>query len=304
MKAGVSQVEPNLFLVNLPVPIRGFEAFVGCWVMTEPVCVLLDVGPAVSVPALLEALKQLGVERPDYILLTHIHIDHAGGIGQVSAVFSDCPVVCHPAAVSHLADPGRLWQGSLKVLGDMAIKYGPIEPVDKGRILAADAMDDPGILALDTPGHSPHHCSFVIGDVLFAGETGGVCLELDDGTDYLRPATPPRFFFDTQLASLEKIIAAEARTVCYGHFGARSKQSGLLRRHRDQLHFWRQSLASILDEGDQPPAALTGRCLEFLLASDPLLAGFASLPEDIQAREKIFLTNSIKGFLGYLRKEP
>ncbi len=297
----MNQVAPDLFLVELPVPIEGFEHFVASWILTGPVAVVVDPGPAVTVPALLEALDRIGMDRPDYILLTHIHIDHAGGIGQVAKAFAGTPVICHQAAAGHLADPRRLWHGSLKVLGDMARKYGPIDPVSKGQIIAADTFDDPRIQVLDTPGHSPHHCSFVIGDILFAGETGGVCLSLEDGSDYLRPATPPRFFFDTQLASLEKLIAAKAQTICYGHFGARGKDSGLLHKHRDQLHFWRQSLSKLLarSSGNQPE--FIGHCLEVLLADDPLLAGFSSLAGDVQAREKTFLTNSVKGFLGYLQ---
>jgi len=301
VKARVHKVTPDLFLVELPVPIAGFEHFVASWVLTGPPAVVVDPGPAVTAPALLEALEQLGMDRPDYILLTHIHIDHAGGIGQVAEAFAETPVVCHQAAVAHLADPSRLWQGSLKVLGETARRYGPIEPVAKERILSAGDLDVSGIRVLDTPGHSPHHCSFVIGDILFAGETGGVCLSLDDGADYLRPATPPRFFFDTQLASLEKLMKAPARILCYGHFGARDRDSGLLERHRDQLRFWRQKLASILEPEPRPRSGLPDRCLEALLAADPLLAGFSRLPEDVQAREKTFLTNSIKGFIGYLQ---
>ncbi len=301
MQASITQVAPHLFLVELPVPIDGFEHFVASWVLTAPVCVVVDVGPAVTIPALVEALEQLGVTGPDYILLTHIHIDHAGGIGQFAKTFPQTPIVCHKAARSHLADPGRLWEGSLKVLGEMARKYGRIEAVHTGQILVADDLRSPEIKALNTPGHSPHHCSFVIGDILFAGETGGVCLELDDGSDYLRPATPPRFFFDTQLASLDRIIAAEAHIICYGHFGVRYKDQGLLQKHRGQLHLWRRTLSSVLSDGGIDNPGFHRYCLDKLLAADSLLHGYSSLPAAVKAREDTFLTNSIKGFLGYLQ---
>jgi len=302
VKARSQQVEPGLFLVELPVPIRGFDGFVASWAMTGKVTVVVDPGPAVPIPALLEALGQLGIGRPDYILLTHIHIDHAGGIGQVAEAFAETPVVCHPAAVAHLEDPTRLWQGSLKVLGDMARQYGPIAPVPGKQIRAAGNLDDSRIQVLDTPGHSPHHCSFLIDDVLFAGETGGVCLSLQDGTDYLRPATPPCFFFDTQLTSLDRLKEVPARTLCYGHFGARAKDSGLLLKHRDQLHLWRRTLAAVIEQEDVGQPDFEQRCLEAVLAADPLLKGFGSLTEDVQSREKTFLVNSIRGYLGYLKE--
>ena len=112
---------------------------------------------------LLEALRDLGVRHLDYILLTHVHLDHSGAIGDIARAFPDTPIVCHPKAAEHLIDPQRLWEGTLKTLGDVAQSYGPVTPVPCTRVLTADRLDVPEILPVATPGHAPHHTSYLIG---------------------------------------------------------------------------------------------------------------------------------------------
>jgi glyoxylase-like metal-dependent hydrolase (beta-lactamase superfamily II) len=289
-----------VYRVSLPVPIDGFDDFIGAWVhATDPVCVV-DAGPAVSSGALLSALDQLGICRLDFILLTHIHIDHAGGVRALSDAFPETPVVCHPKGIAHLVDPQRLWQGSLKTLGRVARAYGPIEPLPQQRLFAADRLAVHGLTAVATPGHAAHHFSYRIRDVLFAGEAAGNCLPLADGGSYLRPATPPRFFLETHLQSLDRLIALKPDRVCYGHVGMRTDGEKLFAAHRDQLVRWEAMIRPFFDARAENKAAAMAACRDYLLENDPLLAGFASLPEAVQERERGFMINSIKGYFGYL----
>ena len=146
-----------VYRISLPVPIDGFDDFISAWVhAAAPVCVV-DAGPAVGSSALLSALKILGVRRLDFILLTHIHIDHAGGVRALSDAFPETPVICHPRAIDHLVDPQRLWRGSLNTLGRVARAYGPIEPLPRQRLFAADRLAADGLTAVPTPGHAAHH---------------------------------------------------------------------------------------------------------------------------------------------------
>lgn len=300
-KAIVQEVKKNLFLVQLPVPIPGFEGFVTSWVHTADPVAVIDTGPASTVPALLEALKVIGVDRMDYILLTHIHIDHAGGVGGVAKAFPETPVVCHPKAVPHLIDPERLWQGSLQTLGDTARAYGPIAPVAAGQVLASDQFKIPLVDCVNTPGHAAHHISFAVGDLLFAGEAGGVCLPMDSSSLYLRPATPPRFFMETHLESLDQMLALTPRYICYGHVGMRDDAAQLLQSHREQLLRWKEWILPFhrgATDSESTSAMLA--CREYLISEDPLLAGFAELSPAVQARENKFILNSIRGFWGDL----
>jgi glyoxylase-like metal-dependent hydrolase (beta-lactamase superfamily II) len=300
-RARIRQYQEDLFLVSLPVDIPGFDGFIGTWLCAGHPRILVDPGPSVTVPALLAALAELGFGSPDLILLTHIHIDHSGGIGDLAAAFPQATVVCHPRAVAHLIDPQRLWQGSLDTLGDIARSYGPIRPLAAGQVLSSEQLDTPDIQCIDTPGHAAHHLSFMLDDLLFAGEVGGVHLPMDEVQVYLRPATPPRFFLETSLESIDRVLDRAPRRICYGHIGLRLDAPEMLNAHRDQLLRWRRMIRPFFDDVEGAGDLQTMQaCSQYLLDNDPLLAGFIHLPPDVQQRERTFMLNSIKGYWGYL----
>lgn len=296
----IHRLVPRLYQIVLTPPIRGFENFIAAWLVKGTDAVyLVDVGPAVTLNQLTDALGKLGVDRLDYICLTHIHIDHAGAIGHLSRQFADTPVICHPKGAPHIVDPERLWQGTVKTLGETARIYGRMLPVDASRIATESDLAAAPFELLDTPGHSPHHYAFAAADCLFAGEAGGVCLPLGSGEPYLRPATPPRFFLETSLASIDRIMAAAPQTICYGHFGLQDDGPRMLARHRDQLLFWEKVLGAAMSEGNARSKDDYEGLVDLMLRKDPNLKGFGQLTPDVQERERGFLLNSVKGFAGY-----
>jgi glyoxylase-like metal-dependent hydrolase (beta-lactamase superfamily II) len=299
--ATVHHVAPHLFLIVLTPPISGFQDFIGAWLVAGPDAVyLVDVGPAVTADPLIEAIGSLGVDRLDYICLTHIHIDHAGAIGHLARRFAGTPVVCHPKGAPHIVDPERLWQGTLKTLGETGRAYGPMLPVDPSWIVTEPQLASAPFQLIDTPGHSAHHYAIAADGCLFAGEAGGVCLPLPSGDIYLRPATPPRFFLETSLSSIDRLMATRPEALCYGHVGMRKDGMNMLVRHREQLLFWERTLAVEVAGMDENSADVANRWVDLLLAKDPLLHGFSQLPPEVQVRERGFLRNSVKGFAGYL----
>ena len=291
---------PGLYLIPLPQPITGFDAFISAWLITEPHRILIDVGPSGTAPLLIEAIRRLGVTSLDAILLTHIHIDHGGGVGEVAAAFPDAPVVCHSKAIAHLADPTRLWDGSRKTLPDIAHIYGPIAPVPTERLVSVDDFHDLGVRAVPTPGHASHHVSYFQDGRLFAGEAGGVHQALAGDRFWLRPATPPRFFMETHLASVDRLLALDSDVLCYGHFGMSNRPGAMLREHRKQLERWLVEISSIAASVGASGEDLVKLCLDHLLSKDPLLAGWEALTPDARQRETGFLSNSIRGFIGYI----
>jgi glyoxylase-like metal-dependent hydrolase (beta-lactamase superfamily II) len=294
------QLADDLFLIPLTPPITGFNNFISAWLYRGKITCLIDVGPSSTAPDLLRALQELKIDQLDYILLTHIHLDHAGAIGEIAVAFPQTPIVCHPAGISHLVEPSRLWQGTKKVLGSMALDYGPIKPVAKNRLWDSNRFHNELITPIFTPGHAAHHVSFQTEKYLFAGETGGVHIPLPENRFYLRPATPPKFFLETALQSVDALIACRGKAICYGHFGIQKDAVKMLKIHRNQLLLWEGVIKDEMDRHGNRAEDHVAASLERLLKEDPLMATFDQLPADIQEREIYFLQNSISGYLGWL----
>src|SRR5690606_16752620 len=139
--------------IDLDQPsLEGFRQFISAWLVRgEKGTFLVDPGPLSTIPRLLADLGRLGVKRLDYVLLTHIHIDHAGGAGALLAAYPGARVICHPEGSGHLVNPERLWQGSRKVLGPLAEAYGEIVPVPEQRLGVAEEIDAIGVRVFPTP---------------------------------------------------------------------------------------------------------------------------------------------------------
>ncbi|MFO8084595.1 MAG: MBL fold metallo-hydrolase [Desulfobacterales bacterium] len=293
----IEQVAENLFLITLNPEMRGFENFIGVWLYKGKINFIVDVGPSATAPGLIKALESMGIAELDYILLTHVHIDHAGGIGEVAAFFDQTPIVCHQAGIRHLVKPARLWEASVKTLGPVAQAYGPMKGVDEKRFVDAESFRSEMIASILTPGHSPHHVSFLTGPFLFAGEAGGVSLSVSPDHHYLRPATPPKFFLETNVKSIEAMIDREPEMICYSHFGIKDDAAGMLLKHKKQIYQWENIIRDELESS--PKKNCIPDCLNLLLQHDKNLAGFFAMAQPTQERECGFLINSIRGFIGY-----
>jgi glyoxylase-like metal-dependent hydrolase (beta-lactamase superfamily II) len=287
--------------------LEGFRNFISAWIYADAnSAFVVDPGPLTTIPVLLDELHRLGVRRLDYILLTHIHIDHAGGTGELLRHFPEAMVVCHPAGIRHMCEPKALWEGSLKVLGHVARAYGEIIPVPAESITSASRLEDIHVDVIQTPGHAAHHLSFMFDDLLIAGEVAGVCCNTPQGI-YMRPATPPRFDLDIALTSLDKVMQRRPQHMIFAHSTMQSDAMSLLEAARKQLYVWvggvaRQFLecrwAGKADASQEEE--LRQSMYTWLLRNDPLFAPIESMPEDIHAREMYFFGNSIKGMSEYV----
>ena len=292
----------NLYLIDLDQSLEGFRNFISSWVYRRgDVTILVDPGPRSTIPVLVDALKQAGVDQLDYIFLTHIHIDHAGGAGLLLEHYPDARVICHPKGIRHMVDPAKLWEGSRKVLGRVAEVYGEIAPIPEENISYKELVriGDATVQVYETPGHAPHHLCYHIGDILFAGEVAGVYYPLEQGM-YIRLATPPPFIYEVFRGSIDKMAALKNVThLCFGHYGYCGDVKNVFDTARDQLDNW-------LATGEKHYKAGTEhfeeRVFEEVLKTDRGLKYFYALPEDIQAREKNFCFNSFRGIRAYLEK--
>lgn len=291
----IHSITPILSLLSLQPPIPGYKRFIGAYLFSGEKNAIIDVGPTAAIPNLLSALTEAGIspKEIDYIVLTHIHIDHAGGVGTAIKELSNAKVLAHSRARSHLLDPTMLWKGSLKTLGDLALKYGPIEAVPEDRIVVATdqmKLDLGHGLALEihlTPGHAAHHLSIFdrASGVLIAGEAAGVCI---DGM--VRLATPPPFRLQETLSSIDKLIALEPQRLCYGHFGCYDNGLERLKLYREKLLAWYETVNSAAKAGKNPEDILL-----LLREEDESLSYLDGLDRDEYNREFALLINTIKG---------
>ncbi len=289
-------------LIELPQSIPGWEKFVGSWVIQGTPTIVVDVGPRASIDSLITQLEQKGIRQVDFVWLTHIHIDHAGGLSPFLNRFPEAKAVVPVKGLPHLIDPTRLWEGSLATLSEKAIAYGPIDPVPAQRLIPHDAFSLDGLTILETPGHAPFHLSFSFHDFLFCGESTGVFLSFGDKI-YLRPPTPPRFFFEQTVASVDKMLALPDQAIYFGHVGSYESSQKILSLYRQQLSRWKEIISEVLRS--VPEDELVKQATEMLLEKDPMLACFSQMDDLSQQRERYFMANSIAGFVGYLKsKEP
>ena len=115
----------------------------------------------------------------------------------------------------------------------------------------------------------------------------------------MRPATPPRFFMDVYIESLEKLITLNPKTICYSHFGYKTDAVKRLKQHKEQLFFWKKIIQQEVEKAGNEN--IVEDCIQSLLKHDPLMAAFSEMTHNIQKREYGFLQNSVNGFLGYLK---
>jgi glyoxylase-like metal-dependent hydrolase (beta-lactamase superfamily II) len=283
-------------LIEIKQNLPGFNQFIGSWFYRGDINFVVDVGPANSVFRLIEALTEMKVETIDYVFLTHIHIDHAGGLARFLAHFPMAKVICHEKGIKHLVDPKKLWEGSARVLGETSELYGRLSPVEEKYFISQNDILDKDIVVIETPGHASHHLSYIYNGYLFVGEAGGNYLNVR-GKDYLRPATPPRFHLTSFLSSIEKLAQFEDMQICYAHFGKADSSHEMLKRNRDQILDWEKIIRRELSSDAND---LIDRCVKRLISEDPELNAFRHLESNIQKRETFFIQNSIKGYLQYL----
>ncbi len=261
---------------------------------------LVDCGVGAGAPDLVGRLRaRLGPRPLDYILLTHIHLDHAGGLAEVLAAWPGAKAVVHRHGRPHLVRPARLWASTLEVVGEAAARiYGRPAPLEAGRLISHLEADLKGVEFIETPGHAEHHLSFRLGEALFVGEAGG-CPYFMDGQWYSRPATPPRNFFNLAIGSLDRLRQEPDGPAYTAHAPEAVPLRQLLRRCRDQMYLWDELLrrpASGRGPGEGREEQLE-RLADLILDQDPDYRPMAARsPEELET-QRFFLKNNILGFL-------
>jgi glyoxylase-like metal-dependent hydrolase (beta-lactamase superfamily II) len=231
----------------LDTRMSGYEGITSAYLVRSARPCLVETGTATSAEVVRAGLGRLGVGPDDLatIVVTHIHLDHAGGVGTLARMFPTADVVVHERGARHLVDPERLMASARRVFGNVLDDvFGLLEPTDASRVVAlgdVGSIDLGGGRALEAfhaPGHAQHHVGLVdsgTGD-LYVGDAAGVYIP---ETHDLRPSTPPPDFdLDLALASLGRFRAAAPSRLLFSHFGPVADVAGSLERAEEELRLW------------------------------------------------------------------
>ncbi len=226
----VTEVTENIYLID--DQLYSIPKFGSVYFLDEDKKALVDTGPATSSEVVLEGIRQIGCkpEDIDYLIITHIHLDHGGGAGTLLQSMPKAQILVHNRAVRHVINPKVLISSVIEAQGEEAmVRNGEVIPVDDHRVTPAHdgdtiALSDGQLLTLlDTPGHAPHELCIheSRNNGIFVGDAVANHVA---GMDISVPVTPPPSFdLEQYIDSLNKLLELNAGRLYFAHFGARDK---------------------------------------------------------------------------------
>jgi glyoxylase-like metal-dependent hydrolase (beta-lactamase superfamily II) len=292
------------YLYQIDVETAGIKNFIASYILKGKQVAMVETGPTSSVPNLLFCLKELNVKLEDvvYVAVSHIHLDHGGGVGRLFKYLPKAKVIVHPRGAPHLANPEKLWQQSREVMGSIAEMYGKPEPVPEERIIAAtdgltfDIGNGVSLKVVETLGHASHHLSYYepLSEGIFPGDAAGIYL---NEIDVIVPTTPSPFRLDVALASLDKLISLKPKVLYYSHFGKAYNAVEKLQTYAQQLKLWAKITRQGIENKDSLEA-ISKRIIESDVAVQKAKEYIKAHP----VLSETVLNESVRGFIDFVEK--
>jgi len=242
---GVTPLGHEVFQID--TRMAGYSQITAGYLIRADRPCLVETGTAPSAPVVSDALASLGIGPRDLatVVVTHIHLDHAGGVGDIAAMFPAAEIVVHERGARHLADPSRLMSSARQVYGSaLDAWFGELKPTSAERIRSVEERGSVDLGAGRSlhshysPGHAKHHVGLIdsaSGD-LYVGDAAGVFIQ---ETRDLRPASPPPDFdLPVALESLRLFAALAPTRLLFSHFGPVTDVTQTLDRSAEELNVW------------------------------------------------------------------
>ena len=257
---------------------------------------IIEPGPAVLAADIRQAAEELGILSPQYIIPTHIHLDHAGGVGRLGEIFPDTPIVVNRQGVKHIVDPSRLIESTRMAFGDdFEAIYGPILPVPQSRLKVVEGgeklkLGSRELLIIHTPGHAGHHMSIFDEKTrgLFAGEALG--LIYGPGYPPLPAVAPPSFDLELYLEDMKNLMALKPRRLFYSHGTVAEEPEKLIKTVMENTRLVGDFIRRDLRAGESDEAILEH-------VGDYLRDQFNAPLDEYE------LMSNVKGYIHYFRKK-
>ena len=301
----IREVAENVYLIDAEQDF--IPNLTAAYFVNEDRKALIDAGPPNSATHILQGIKRLGVDPKEvsYIVVTHIHLDHAGGAGILVKEIPYAKVLVHPKGAKHLIDPSKLMAGNIQVMGqEVLVRYGSMVPIEPERV---EAVDDSAVIELssqqtlkvvNTPGHANHHlCIYEERNKgLFTGDAIGMYFA---EAEFLFPETLPHDF-DLRLAleSIEKARQLPLEILYFAHFGTSRTPDKMLQMARDSLKFWSDL---VYQARNDDPMSICEKVKEIIFALRPDEPEVVQQDRALYAIEKL-LPVGVAGYLDYFRR--
>jgi glyoxylase-like metal-dependent hydrolase (beta-lactamase superfamily II) len=295
------QIDPSISLIDTEA--LDIQRVVAAYLVIGEETALIDMGYRSSAETVARDLTAAGIgpEDLDYLLPTHVHLDHAGSCGTLAEKFPNATVRVHPIGEPHICDPSRLVKGTRELFGDaLMAEYGLPDPVDTGRVKSISDSEEinlgRGIVlrSIWTPGHASHHLSYVLeeGRIVFTGDAVGVHYP---DFPVLVPTTPPTSFnLEQAITSLDRIRALTPAQLMTPHFGIIKDAMHWMGDNVEILQLWNNEIGRMVADGassENIAIVLTKRLCERANLS------LSDVPRHLRTLVKI----SVQGYLQYFK---
>ncbi|MER3521160.1 MAG: MBL fold metallo-hydrolase [Acidimicrobiia bacterium] len=302
MSRSMQRVGSRIYMIDSG--FLGLPKLAAVYYIDAPRPALIETSGSLVAREVIETLKSAGVDALAYVIVSHIHLDHAGGAGHFLKEYPGAKLVVHPEGARHMADPERLHRSAERVYGKQAMikEWGYLEPVPKDAIVpAADGqsldLGDGALRILFTPGHAKHHiCVFDLSEgALFLGDSAGVYL---CDVEYQTLSAPPPDL-DPYLAceSLERVAELVPEVILFTHYGPGNETERLLENARRQYMEWLR----VVEDGFYRSQNTEEIAERLAKEADPERS---RLPQDAVARlaKLVPYDVQVEGYIGYLRR--
>lgn len=251
MDVSVTDLGDDLFVID--AGMHGQPQRLACYLFDTPHRVLVECGPSVSLHHLEAALDSAGIDDLAAIVVTHIHLDHAGGAGHLAARYPNAKIGVHAKGARHLVDPTRLWASAERIYGEEGMRtlWGPMQPIEEDRLLVLDEGDEiplgggRSLRVHYTPGHAKHHLVFgddVTGG-LFVGDSVGIAFPHGH---FVQPVTPPPDLDpDLVVAQLQRMAAMDPAFLGFAHYGVDRQPLERLAEAEERMGAWVERAATL-----------------------------------------------------------
>ena len=287
MKPLVTKFDNDIYQID--VLMENKEGRLACYYIDSKDPILIEVGPSNSFPYLISALESLGIDKIKRSAITHLHLDHVGGIGHVVNKFKDHFVYVHELGIKHLPNPERLWKAVADIYTDewLIRNWGKIKPTPIENIKTLNdghefKLDkNRNLKSLYSPGHAKHHYTFYDSEsgTIFMGDTLGL---IYPHGDFVQPnLNPPDFNKEVLFDTLDKISSLELKQIAIAHFGLHSNPYELINNAYKSIEQWILFITNLPSSNNEEAAEL--------------------LKNWVISNYEIFLAQSLKKFIEYKR---